>query len=180
EVPGADGRTSMARMFTFLEGHNPAAHELDEAALFGWGAATTRLGRALRGFVHAAAAYETLWDIRRARRLRPMVSFVPDDGRRSAVQRVLERFESNVVPVLEGLRAQVVHNDMSLDNVLVDDRGRITGITDFGDMTHTALVCDLAVTLADVLAGRPDALDMAAQVIAGAGSVRPLGAEEAE
>ena len=31
---------------------------------------------------------------------------------------------------------------------LVDDRLALTGITDFGDMTHTALVCDLAVAAA--------------------------------
>ena len=39
----------------------------------------------------------------------------------------------------------------------VDDRLAVTGITDFGDMTHTALVCDLAVAAADVLSGREDA-----------------------
>jgi Ser/Thr protein kinase RdoA (MazF antagonist) len=41
--------------------------------------------------------------------------------------------------------AQVIHNDMSLYNVLLDDDLRVCGIVDFGDMTHAALVCDLAV-----------------------------------
>ena len=62
---------------------------------------------------------------------RPMVAHVRDPQQRAMVERTFDRFESRALPVLPGLRAQVVHNDMSLDNVLVDDHGRITGITDF-------------------------------------------------
>jgi 4-aminobutyrate aminotransferase-like enzyme len=177
-VAGEDGRVSSVRLFTFLEGHNPAAEELVHAALRAWGATVATLGRALRGFFHPAAGYPILWDIRRAPTLRPMVVHIRDAERRALVARVLDRFASSVAGVLGGLRAQVIHNDMSPDNVLVDDRGRITGITDFGDMTHTALVCDLGVTLSDVLDGRPDSLEMAPAVIEGYRSVTPL--EEGE
>src|SRR5712691_2229632 len=60
EAKGRDGRVSLARLFTFLAGHNPSAEELDEAALFSWGTTVARLGRALRGFFHPAAGYEIL------------------------------------------------------------------------------------------------------------------------
>ncbi len=95
------------------------------------------------------------------------------------VAAVLDRFESHVAPVLGGLRAQVVHNDMGRANVLVDDSGAVSGIIDFGDMTHTALVCDLAVAMADVLNGRADAMHAAPAMIAGYRSVTPLEPEEA-
>jgi 4-aminobutyrate aminotransferase-like enzyme/Ser/Thr protein kinase RdoA (MazF antagonist) len=177
-VAGRDGRPSLVRMFTFLDGHNPATEELDESALRAWGSTVGRLGRALRGFFHPASNYPILWDVGRASTLRPLVAHVREERQRAMVERVLDRFETNVAPVFGGLRAQVVHNDMSLDNVLVDSRGRITGITDFGDMTHTALVCDLAVALSDVLDGRPDALGVAGAMIDGYQSVTPL--EDAE
>ena len=74
---------------------------------------------------------------------------------------MLDRFETRVAPVLPGLRAQVIHADMSLDNVLLGDDLRVSGIVDFGDMTHAPLVCDLAVAIADVLHARPDAIDAA-------------------
>jgi 4-aminobutyrate aminotransferase-like enzyme len=48
-----------------------------------------------------------------------------------------------------------VHGDFNLDNLLVDERGRVTGILDFGDCCHTALAADLAVALASLLRGRP-------------------------
>jgi Ser/Thr protein kinase RdoA (MazF antagonist) len=45
-----------------------------------------------------------------------------------------------VLPRWPSLRSQVIHGDVTVDNALVDERGRITGIVDFGDMSHTALV----------------------------------------
>jgi 4-aminobutyrate aminotransferase-like enzyme/Ser/Thr protein kinase RdoA (MazF antagonist) len=177
-VAGGDGREHFVRMFTFLPGRNPVTEDLDRRALEGWGSVVARLGQALRGFFHPAARQLLLWDIGQAPGLRPLVGHLPDDGRRAAVVGVLDRYDRVVAPVFPGLRAQVIHNDMSLDNVLVDGSGAVTGITDFGDMNHTALVCDLAVALADVLDGRPDAIDMAVPLIAGYTSVTPL--EDAE
>ena len=90
-----------------------------------------------------------------------------DEARRPAVRAVLDRFEQRVTPELAAVRAQVVHNDLAPTNVLVDDTLAVTGITDFGDMTHTALVCDLGVAAADVLSGRDDALEVAHEVRVG-------------
>jgi 4-aminobutyrate aminotransferase-like enzyme len=108
-----------------------------------------------------------------------LVGHVPDAARRAQVERVLDRFETRVEPVLPTLRAQVIHGDMSLDNVLLDDDLRISGIVDFGDMTHAPLVCDLAVSVADVLHGRAGAIEAAGALIGGYVSVTPLEDEEA-
>ncbi len=66
---------------------------------------------------------------------------------------------------------------MNLDNVLYGGDLRVSGIVDFGDMTHAPLVCDLAV--ADVLHGRDDAIEAADAMIGGYVSVTPLEDEEA-
>jgi 4-aminobutyrate aminotransferase-like enzyme len=153
---------------------------LTTAAVRSHGQVTARLGRALRGFFHPAADYEILWDLTHLPKLRPLLTHLPDSTRQAQVERVLERFETRVAPVLPGLRAQVIHADMSLDNVLYDDRLRVSGIVDFGDMTHAALVCDLAVAVADVLHGRADAIEAADAMIGGYVSVTPLEDEEAE
>ena len=73
----------------------------------------------------------------------------------------------------------MIHGDLSLDNVLLGDDLRVSGIVDFGDMTHAPLVCDLAVTVADVLHGRDDAIEAADALIGGYVSVTPLEDEEA-
>ena len=113
------------------------ADELDERALHDWGAAVARVGRGLRGFFHPAARYEIAWDIARASEQRADVGIVAAAGR-GVVATALDRFAAHVEPVLGGLRGQVVHNDLGRANVLVDERGGVSGIIDFGDMTHTA------------------------------------------
>ncbi len=179
EVPGPDSRTYLARLFTFLPGQVTPTTALTTQAIWSFGQITARLGRALRGFFHPAADYEILWDVTRAPKLRPLLAHLSDGARRAQVERVLDRFETRVAPVLPGLRAQVIHGDMSLDNVLLGDDLGVSGILDFGDMTHAALVCDLAVSVADVLHGRDDAIEAADAMIGGYVSVTPLEDEEA-
>ena len=179
EVPGPDGRTYPARLFTFLPGQVTANTALTTEAIWSHGQITARLGRALRGFFHPAADYEILWDITHLPRLRPLLTHLSDGPRKAQVEWVLDRFQELVAPALPGLRAQVIHGDMSLDNVLLGDDLRVSGIVDFGDMTHAPLVCDLAVAVADVLHGREDAIEAAGALIGGYVSVTPLEDEEA-
>jgi 4-aminobutyrate aminotransferase-like enzyme len=178
EVPGPDGREYPVRLFTFLPGRAMAAADLSTTAIRSIGQATARLGRALRGFFHPAADYEILWDITRLPALRPLLGHVPA-ARRAQVERVLDRFEARAAPVLPRLRAQVIHADLSLTNVLLGEDLRVSGIVDFGDMTHAPLVCDLAVAVADVLHGRDDAVGAAEVMIGGYVAVTPLDDEEA-
>src|SRR5713226_5259284 len=179
DVRGTDSRAYPARLFTFLPGQVTATSALTTQAIWSFGQITARLGRALRGFFHPAADYEILWDVTHVPKLRPLLTHVSDGPRRAQVEWVLDRFETRVASALPGLRAQVIHGDMSLDNVLFDDDLRVSGIVDFGDMTHAPLVCDLAVAIADVLHGRDDALDAAEAMIAGYVAVTPLDDEEA-
>jgi 4-aminobutyrate aminotransferase-like enzyme/Ser/Thr protein kinase RdoA (MazF antagonist) len=179
EVPGPDGRVYPARLFTFLPGHTVAVAALSTAAIWSIGQTTARLGRALRGFFHPAADYEILWDITRLPTLRPLLGHVTDGTRRAQVERVLDRFEARAAPVLPRLRAQVIHADVSLNNVLLGEDLQVSGIVDFGDMTHAPLVCDLAVAIADVLHGREDAIAAAEAMIGGYVAVTPLDDEEA-
>src|SRR6266704_6269233 len=179
EVPGPDGRTYPARLFTFLPGQVTANTALTAEAIWSVGRTTARLGRALRGFFHPAADYEILWDITRLPALRPLLGHVSDAARRAQVERVLDRFEARAAPALPGLRAQVIHADLSLNNVLLGEDLRVSGIVDFGDMPHAPLVCDLAVAVADVLHGRDDAVGAAEAMIGGYVAVTPLDDEEA-
>jgi 4-aminobutyrate aminotransferase-like enzyme/Ser/Thr protein kinase RdoA (MazF antagonist) len=173
----ASGRRCLVRLMTFLEGHHPGREELDDQDLFGWGRTAALLGRALRGFFHPAAGYRIAWDIKRLPEIRDWAEAL-DEEPRHVVLDVISQHEQRVAPALPGLRAQVVHNDLSRGNVLVDGRHRITGITDFGDLTHTPLVCDLAVAIADVVDGRPGCLQLAESMVAGYASVTPLATDE--
>ncbi len=143
------------RMYSVLPGRGRVeAIELSDAALIAWGETAARVGRALRGFFHPAAQRTMLWDIQHAGQTRELLGAIRDPAHRELVRLVLDRFETTVVPVWPSLRAQVVHTDLTTDNALTDDDGFITGIVDFGDMSHSALVTDLASVLDSLLIGR--------------------------
>ena len=72
-------------------------------------------------FSTPAAGYEILSHITRLPKPRPLLTHVCDGHRRVQAELVLDRFEARVAPALPGLRAQVIHGDMSLDNVLFSD-----------------------------------------------------------
>jgi 4-aminobutyrate aminotransferase-like enzyme/Ser/Thr protein kinase RdoA (MazF antagonist) len=175
------GTQHMVRLFEHLPGRGSIpGTDLDREALWAYGETLARLGRALRGYFHPAADRILLWNVEHCLRLRPMTDTIEEEGHRAIVRRAFDRFEEHVAPRWAGLRAQVVHGDLTLDNALLDERGRITGIVDFGDMSHTALMTDPVSALDSTLSvRRGDALfRAAASVLDGYASVTPLEPEE--
>jgi hydroxylysine kinase len=148
-----DGRRRTARVLTYLPGKllgTAARSERQRAACGRMGA---RLTTALRNFEHPAARRAIVWDVRHAAQLQRLLAQLPDLPCREAAAELLR----SIVPVVESqlpqLRQQVVHNDLNPLNVLVDpaDDARVTGIIDFGDITYTALIADVAVTAAEMI-----------------------------
>jgi Ser/Thr protein kinase RdoA (MazF antagonist) len=71
------------------------------------------------------------------------------------------------------LPQQFIHGDAHDDNILVD-AGRVTGLLDFGDSGFNPTICELATCLPYLMMGRDDPLDIAASILAGYHSTRPL------
>ena len=175
------GTRHMVRMSAFMPGRGSTdGIDLDHRALWAYGETLARLGRAMRGFFHPAADRVLLWNVEHCLTLRPMTASIGDADRRALVRNVFDRFEERVLPRWPGLRAQVMHGDLTLDNALLDDDGRITGIVDFGDMSHTALLADPVSALDSVLSIRQgdELFRAAAALLDGYTSVTPLEPDE--
>ena len=82
-----------------------------------------------------------------------------------------------VLPQLRKQRAQVIHNDVSELNTLVDG-DRVTGVIDFGDLIHAPLVCDIAVPISELIFETADPIATAAEIAAGHHSVTAFEDEE--
>ncbi len=174
DVVGPDGRSHIVRMVTLLPGRTMASDELRLDTLYAFGVACARLGVAMRGFFHASAGHPLLWNVKHALELRPLVQHIPDAGRRAVVDEVLDRFEEHVSPVFGELRAQVIHNDLTPDNCLFDAEQRVSGVIDFGDMAHSALVCDFVSTVEPLMGERPDHFESLESTAAGYASITPF------
>ena len=178
-VAAPDGRRHIVRLLSYLPGGLLGKVPHPPPLLESVGATLARLGRALRGFFHPASGYELLWDLKHAARVREHAHHIANAELRDLANRFLGRFESRVLPQLPGLRAQVIHNDMGGNNALVEAGGQtVAGIFDFGDMVHTALVNDVAVTLAEMALDESDPVQTAMHVLEGYNAVEALREEE--
>jgi 4-aminobutyrate aminotransferase-like enzyme/Ser/Thr protein kinase RdoA (MazF antagonist) len=177
-VDGLEG-PHFIRLFERMHGR-VGGPDLPDDAVFAFAATHARLTLALRGFFHPAAGRDLLWNPAQTPRLRPLVASIPDAGRRAIVERVLDRFEERVQPRWAFLPAQVGHGDFTTDNVLFDEGGRVTGITDFGDISFGARAGDFAIDVVSLLRGRPadDVFRIARIAIDGYASRIPLEDEE--
>jgi hydroxylysine kinase len=177
EIGAADGRQFIVRLLSFLPGQLLDDATLGPALARDVGAMAARLGRALRGFFHPAARHELLWDLTQAPGLRSRTIHILEPASRRVVDAVLDHFEASVLPQLKKQRAQVIHNDVSRLNTLVD-AGRVVGVIDFGDLIHAPLVCDLAVPISELLVGHADPIATASEITAGYNAVTALEDDE--
>jgi hydroxylysine kinase len=178
-VVTADGATRRARMTTFLEGRILRDVPTSAALRENLGRVLARMGQELRGFRHPAGRRPLLWDLWQADRVRPLLDDLgPVDGRELLVE-CLEHFEAEVRPRLAKQRRQMIHNDMSGDNVVVGaDDVSVTGILDFGDAVVTQLINDLAVAATNLLAADGDPLAPALDFVRGYHGVVALTEDE--
>lgn len=149
----ASGAQRSARLLTYLPGQLLGATRRSRRQRAACGRIAGRLTNALRSFEHPAARRAIIWDVRHAAHVRALLAQLPDRPYREVADDVLGRVAARIESRSPRLRQQVVHNDLNPRNILVDpaDEARVTGIIDFGDMTYTALIADVAVTAAELL-----------------------------
>jgi Ser/Thr protein kinase RdoA (MazF antagonist) len=158
------------RALTWIEGAVLGREAVRGAPLLeSLGACVAQLDRVLLGFTHPAMHRTLQWDLRHADLARDKAALLPR-SRREWAENTFEEWRRIDWP---RLRTSVIHGDVNDYNVLIDG-GRISGLLDFGDMVHSAVVCDLAVTLAYAVLRQADPLAAAACVIRGYHRENPL------
>jgi Ser/Thr protein kinase RdoA (MazF antagonist) len=177
-----DGRRSTVRLLSYLDGILIRETPRTAAQRRSLGTQLAQLDRALQGFAHPAATHDLLWNVAAAHRLVDKLDFVTDPARRALAGAFMTRFIDHVLPRLGEVRAQVIHNDFHLYNVLVapDDHARIVGILDFGDMLHAPLVGEVATAAAFHMTGNADPFEGPAQFVGAYHAALPLAAVEQE
>jgi 4-aminobutyrate aminotransferase-like enzyme/Ser/Thr protein kinase RdoA (MazF antagonist) len=184
-VTDAVGRRCLARLVTVVPGrsHEGRPVTLDLAGQSG--ALAARVTLALQGLFHPAGGRVFDWDVRRAPALlaQPgVLGHLPGPGRELAG--LLPRLTA-AVTATQALPAGLNHADVTLTNILTSPGDEITGLIDFGDIHHTAHVCDLVATLTAIVRNTAPAQlagtwELTAAVLDGYQRHRPLGPGEVE
>jgi Ser/Thr protein kinase RdoA (MazF antagonist) len=173
-IRDGDGTIYHVRVLSWIEGTVLAEARPRSSRLFeSVGASMAEIDRALLGLVHPAMHRVLQWDLRHAGLARDKAHLLPS-ALRSWVERAFDRWEAID---WGSLRHAVIHGDANDHNVLVREE-RMTGLLDFGDMVHSAVVGELAIALAYAMLDEPEPLEAAAALIRGYHGIMPL--EEAE
>jgi Ser/Thr protein kinase RdoA (MazF antagonist) len=143
------GQSRWVRVLSYLEGELLGSRSRMLADLRALGSFHARFAAAVAALGDADPALrgtETAWNLSHVDLYAPLAADLVDEALRLEVSRVLERARAEVLPRLAALSAVLAHNDLHGDNVLVSaDPFTVTGVLDFGDMTRTPRVADLAV-----------------------------------
>ena len=117
------------------------------------------------------------WDIQYLHLSEKYVEDIARDEDRKTVQKVFRQYARHVVPVIPDLRKQIIHNDANEWNVLVKN-GIVSGIIDFGDLSFTPLINELAITIAYACFDKDDPLEWATPIIEAYHKIIPLEKKE--
>lgn len=176
------GEAPTARLLTWLPGLPVAQTRPSPALAARMGRLLARLGLALADFDHPGADHDLAWDLRRMPHLAGTLQALPEQSVRAMVENAFTRFDWETAPCLAGLRRQVIHNDLTPHNTLVDpqDHDRVVGVIDFGDLVRTALVCDPAIAACYLMGDGDDAMALPRALVAAYHAERPLVRAEIE
>ena len=173
-----NGAEAAARMQRFLPGN--AWRDADASPSLGRaiGRMLAEVHAALAGFDHPGVGRTHPWDIATCSRHRGSIRHVESKSRRTILEMVMQEQAAVVEPMLLRCPQGMLHGDANDENILIEGT-RVAGLVDFGDTLRGALVQDLGITLAYAAQhGTVPNLDLAAAIVSGYHSSRPLSSEE--
>ncbi|HYN10719.1 MAG TPA: aminotransferase class III-fold pyridoxal phosphate-dependent enzyme [Vicinamibacterales bacterium] len=171
-----DGRIARLRVLEWVAG-TPwiETRSSDATQRRDLGRALATLDLALARIDVPAARRTHHWDLAQALQHRPLVAQVQD--RRALADWAFHVYAACGAPALAALPHSLIHGDANDENVLVD-RGRLTGLIDFGDCLWNPTVCELAIAISYAVLDLPDPLAAGAEIVGASHAVRPLSRDE--
>ncbi|MBT8238239.1 MAG: aminotransferase class III-fold pyridoxal phosphate-dependent enzyme [Croceitalea sp.] len=172
------GESSICRMLTFLEGAflgeiSPSAKVYD--ALGDFLAKMDQKLHSIKDYVLQSRQWE--WDLKAALLNTKYLGDIEDPHQRNIVRYFLKEYETHVLPIINDLRHQIIHNDANEWNILIQN-DRVSGIIDFGDVTYAPLINEVAIAMTYASYDKEDNLQAACHVLRGYHKITPLIASE--
>ncbi len=180
------GQKFFLRVLTFLSGDFYADVPPEKANPLLWsdlGEFMAKIDQGLADFQHAGTYRYLDWDLAHGYRVCQIKKGLLDRDQKGLVDYFLNHYKVQTLPLIAALPVGVIHNDANDMNLLIDDPlqpGKITGLIDFGDIVHTQVVNELAITAAYALMNQPDPMKVLTTLVAGYFRVCPLSDAELE
>lgn len=154
-----NGQELTCRLLSFLEGQFLGDVKHSESLLSSFGTAVAQLDLKLQSFKsYTIKARKFEWDIQHLFLNEKYIQDILVAKDRALVNYFFQQFIENVEPVINNLRFAYIHNDTNEWNVLTNN-DKVTGIIDFGDLTYSPLINELAVSLTYICYDKEEPLE---------------------
>lgn len=166
------------RLLTYIEGDFLKDVTLNKKMMSSVGEFLGKLDRSLENFNHNASKREFIWDAAQIDTLNQHLVHSKTDE--SLIKFFINTYKDKVCPYLNKLPKSIIHNDGNDHNVIIDPKGKIKSIIDFGDMTFTLRALEPAVCMAYTAMNQENPFELIASTLKGYNSVQPLSMYELE
>ncbi|OBB57925.1 4-aminobutyrate aminotransferase [Mycobacterium sp. 852013-51886_SCH5428379] len=183
---GPSGGTAYVRLLRYLPGGALVDCEhLSPSAVAALGDVAGRVSRALRDFAHDGLDRALQWDLRYGHEVvTALAEHVDDPVQQARLRDAARDAWTRIERVAGELPQQAVHLDVTDANVVVsraaDGSMRPDGVIDFGDLTRTWAVSELAIAASSVLGHPGTEPESVLPAVAAFHAVRPLTDPEIE
>ena len=142
------------------------------------------------GFCNTALSqrYSPDWDLKHLPTLRKRLPMVDDLSHRAMIEKILDGFESFVIPKIPTFPQGILHGDANGLNLIVkkshNDEYEIAGLIDYDDSVHSCYVFDIGMFLAYIMienlepVGYSNTVEFVGGILRGYVDVFPLSEEE--
>ena len=177
------GEEHLLRLLTFLDGvpfsdgDEPALDTLYDAGHF-----QGAMCAALSDFSHPSEGYFMPWDISQGLVVNPSLYVSKYGDVERLVMPLVDHFKNDVLPKMDQLRKQTIHNDAHDGNVLrsAPDVNDFIGVIDFGDIVYAPVVQDLSIPMTRFVGLADDPVAAGAAYVKGFASSYPLLKDEVD
>ncbi|MEQ8657611.1 MAG: phosphotransferase [Hyphomicrobiales bacterium] len=157
-ITDGSGQKRYVRLLSFLNGTPLDQTDSSAEQRQKIGETLARLRLATEPVTHPAQGRVLAWDVQHLASLDPLLDEISDREKKVLLRAGMDRFLT-LQPQVRACRQQVLHNDFSRSNIVVDHEtpGFVTGIIDFGDAVKTAIAIDVSTALLNQLPREPQA-----------------------
>jgi Ser/Thr protein kinase RdoA (MazF antagonist) len=140
-----DGQEYSLRVVTWLNGRLLKDVGLSEQVSARFGQRLAELDFSLKSLDFDGDGQAGLWDMQDAQQLQSLLHHINHEKTQEYARDVLVRFQDHVLPRLQALPSQAIHNDANPENILIGDDGEVSGFIDFGDSVKAPRIIDVAI-----------------------------------
>lgn len=175
-----DGTKTIVRLLSFLDGSFLGDSPATPMLFRSMGTFMGELDRNLASFSnYVFRARELDWDILHLALNKKLITAIPNPSDQKLVRHFFLQFEEHVRPVIPDLRKQIIHGDANEWNVLTQN-GTVSGIIDFGDLSYSALINEIAIALCYLIYDKDKPLDWTQEFLKAYHQTNPLLEKEME